>query len=114
MCIRDRINGGEIAELINSEAMVIKSSNPFKGNIDLAKLDDFIKDKGKENIAFIRMEASTNLIGGQPFSLENLHGVRTVSYTHLDVYKRQGNTCLNCSQAPARARLNRERKSSPS
>jgi len=74
-----QINGGEIAELINSEAMVIKSSNPFKGNIDLAKLDDFIKDKGKENIAFIRMEASTNLIGGQPFSLENLHGVRKIA-----------------------------------
>ncbi|MDY0100248.1 MAG: tryptophanase [Bacteroidales bacterium] len=73
------INGGEIAELFTPEAMVIKSSNPFKGNIDLERLDNYIKDKGKENIAFIRMEASTNLIGGQPFSLENLHGVRKIA-----------------------------------
>ena len=31
-----------------------------------------------ENIPFVRMEAGTNLIGGQPFSLENMHEVRKV------------------------------------
>ena len=76
------INGGEIAELFTPEAMVIKSNNPFKGNIDPVRLDNFIKEKGKENIPFIRMEASTNLIGGQPFSLENLHSVRKIADKH--------------------------------
>jgi tryptophanase len=63
------INGGEIAELFTPEAMVIKSSNPFKGNIDLERLDNYIKDKGKEKIAFIRMEASPNLIEDNLFHL---------------------------------------------
>lgn len=76
------INGGEIAELFTPEAMVIKSNNPFKGNIDPVRLDNFIMEKGKENIPFIRMEASTNLIGGQPFSLENLHNVRKIADKH--------------------------------
>jgi tryptophanase len=74
-----QLNGGEIAELFFPEAMVINSKNLFKGNLDTVKLDNFIKEKGKENIAFIRMEASTNLIGGQPFSLENLRAVRRVA-----------------------------------
>jgi tyrosine phenol-lyase len=73
------LNGGEIAELFTPDAMIIKSDNPFKGNIDTEKLEQFINEKGREKIAFIRMEASTNLIGGQPFSLENLHKVRKIA-----------------------------------
>ena len=71
--------GGQIAELLYPEAYVIHSSHPFKGNMDIEALDAFIGEKGKENIPYIRMEASTNLIGGQPFSLQNLRDVRAVA-----------------------------------
>ncbi len=74
-----QINGGKICELLCDGALDIKSDNPFKGNMDIAKLRDVIVKHGKENIAYIRMEASTNLIGGQPFSIANLRDVRKVA-----------------------------------
>ena len=71
--------GGQIAELLYPEAYVINSSHPFKGNMNIEALDAFIQEKGKENIPYIRMEASTNLIGGQPFSVQNLRDVRAIA-----------------------------------
>jgi len=72
-------HGGRIEELLHDDALKIKSDNLFKGNIDIDKLVDCIERNGKENIPFIRMEASTNLIGGQPFSIANLMDVRRVA-----------------------------------
>lgn len=72
-------NGGTVAELLYDEALELKSENPFKGNIDIDKLVKCIEENGVENIPFIRMEASTNLIGGQPFSIANLMDVRRVA-----------------------------------
>lgn len=71
--------GGKIAELLYDEAYVINSSHPFKGNMNLEKLEEIIKIHGAKNIPFIRMEASTNLIGGQPFSVQNLRDVRSIA-----------------------------------
>lgn len=72
-------NGGTIAELLCDDALEIKSDKPFKGNIDIDKLIKCIEDNGPERIPFIRMEASTNLIGGQPFSISNMMDVRRVA-----------------------------------
>ena len=71
--------GGKIEELLYDEAYVINSKHPFKGNMNLEKLEDCISKHGAENIPYIRMEASTNLIGGQPFSIENFRGVRKIA-----------------------------------
>ena len=71
--------GGQIAELLYDEAYVINSDHPFKGNMNLEKLEAIIKQHGAKNIPFIRMEASTNLIGGQPFSVQNLRDVRAIA-----------------------------------
>lgn len=75
-------NGGRIEELLYDEAFVINSKHPFKGNMNIELLEESIKRNGKENIPFIRMEASTNLIGGQPFSIANLRDVRKVADKH--------------------------------
>ena len=64
------LNGGEVLEIYTDEALKIKSSYPFKGNIDTEKFKAVIEKYGAEHIAFVRMEASTNLIGGQPFSIQ--------------------------------------------
>ncbi|MDR0509912.1 MAG: tryptophanase [Rikenellaceae bacterium] len=72
-------NGGQAAELLCDDALNIKSDNPFKGNIDIDKLVKCIETTGVERIPFIRMEASTNLIGGQPFSIANMMDVRRVA-----------------------------------
>jgi tryptophanase len=74
--------GGKVLEIFTSEAMKVKSSFPFKGNLDIEKLEKAVSDYGRENIPFIRMEASTNLLGGQPFSMQNLREVRKVADKH--------------------------------
>lgn len=76
------LNGGKIEELVADEALQLSSSNPFKGNMDIAKLRKSIDTHGADKIAFVRMEASTNLIGGQPFSIANLREVRKVCDEH--------------------------------
>lgn len=69
---------GKLEELLSDEALILESDNPFKGNMDLEKLEASIQKHGAENIPFVRMEASTNLIGGQPFSISNMMDVRRI------------------------------------
>ncbi len=76
------LNGGTIFEIYTDEALKVKSQHPFKGNLDIAKLNDIIKKYGASRVAYIRLEASTNLIGGQPFSIANMREVRKVANEH--------------------------------
>ncbi len=76
------LNGGKVLEIYGDEAVKIKSNHPFKGNIDVDKLRAVIDEYGAEKIGFIRFEASTNLIGGQPFSLANMREVRKIADEH--------------------------------
>ncbi|MCJ7689380.1 MAG: tryptophanase [Clostridiaceae bacterium] len=66
------LNGGSVEEIIIDEGLKTTSTYPFKGNIDIDKLELLINKYGAERIPFVRLEAGTNLIGGQPFSLENM------------------------------------------
>ena len=76
------VNGGTVVEAITDEGIKVNSDNKFKGNMDIKKLEEIIESEGPEKIAFVRMEAGTNLIGGQPFSLENLKEVNKVCKKH--------------------------------
>ena len=76
------LNGGRIFEIFTDEALKIRSSFPFKGNLDIGKLKALVKEYGPTRIPFIRLEASTNLIGGQPFSIANMREVRKVADEH--------------------------------
>lgn len=76
------INGGIVEEYLCEEGYEINSDYPFKGNLDIDKLKALIQEKGAEKIAFVRYEAGTNLIGGQPFSLANLQEARKVCDEH--------------------------------
>lgn len=71
--------GGKVLELFGKDALQTQSSNPFKGNLDLDRLKAAVSEFGRERIAYIRMEATTNLIGGQPFSLQNLSDVHALA-----------------------------------
>ncbi len=70
--------GGKVVELFTDEAVKIESSHPFKGNMDLEKLTSLIKEVGVEKIPFVRIELGTNLIGGQPVSVENIKEVSKI------------------------------------
>jgi tryptophanase len=72
------INGGTVEEIIGDEALIIKSDNLFKGDIDIDKLKAAINRIGKENVCFVRIEAGTNLVGGQPVSMKNMREVSKI------------------------------------
>jgi tryptophanase len=74
--------GGTVEEIYTDEALKTKSDFPFKGNMDVNKLNKVIEKWGAENVAFIRFEAGTNLIGGQPFSMANLREVSAIAKKH--------------------------------
>jgi len=74
--------GAKVLEIYTDEMMNTQSTHPFKGNLDLKKFKDCIKKFGVDKIPFIRMEATTNLVGGQPFSLQNLREVKKIASDH--------------------------------
>jgi tryptophanase len=74
--------GATVLELYTTEALNTQSNFPFRGNLDLRRFADAIKQHGADRIPFVRMEATTNLIGGQPFSLRNLREVKQMAAAH--------------------------------
>lgn len=70
--------GGNVEEVVADAGLETTSSNLFKGNTDLNKLREVIEKNGPEKIPFFRLEAGTNLIGGQPFSLKNMTEIRSL------------------------------------
>lgn len=69
------------------EAFDTTVDHPFKGNIDLVKLEEVLQ-KHHDNIPFIIVTITNNTAGGQPVSLENLKGVRALAdkYGKIVVY----------------------------
>ena len=67
--------GGKFIDIIIDEANDTNSTHPFKGNVDLAKLEAIVNEFGAEKISYISLEANVNMAGGQPFSLENIHAL---------------------------------------
>lgn len=67
--------GGRVEELIIKEGLEPVNDCPFKGNFDIPRLEALIQEVGPEHIPFVRIEAGTNLVGGQPLSLENMRAV---------------------------------------
>ena len=76
------LNGGTVEEIIADKGLEVVSEEPFKGDMDIAKLQGLVQQHGADKIAFVRMEAGTNLIGGQPISLQNLREIRQVCQQH--------------------------------
>ena len=74
--------GATVLEIYHDAALEAASDHPFKGNLDPQKFRDAIARYGADRIALVRMEATTNLIGGQPFSLENLRQVKAIAAQH--------------------------------
>ncbi|MBW8358822.1 MAG: tryptophanase [Weeksellaceae bacterium] len=61
------------------EAFDIENLHPFKGNIDLEKLEAVYQEYPKEQIPFCLITITCNTSGGQPVSLENIKAVKALS-----------------------------------
>ncbi|EBU8673022.1 tyrosine phenol-lyase [Salmonella enterica subsp. enterica serovar Panama] len=72
-------NGGIFVDIIRDEAHDATLDVPFKGDIDLNKLQKLIDEKGAENIAYICLAVTVNLAGGQPVSMANMRAVRELT-----------------------------------
>lgn len=75
-------NGGIFVDIIRDEAHDAGLSIPFKGNIDIKKLENLINEKGAENIAYVCLAVTVNLAGGQPVSMANMKEVRELTAKH--------------------------------
>jgi tryptophanase len=77
-----RARGGRPVNLVCQEAFCDDPEIPFKGNMDLDKLEEFIQEVGAENIPLGMITITNNAGGGQPVSLENLQGVSKIYKAH--------------------------------
>ncbi|MBM4169039.1 MAG: tyrosine phenol-lyase [Ignavibacteria bacterium] len=80
--LHQELAGGTFVDVIIDEAHDPENLHPFKGNIDLQKLEDLVKRVGAERIPYISVAATVNMAGGQPISMENLRQVRALCQKH--------------------------------
>ena len=74
--------GGSFVDVIIDEAHQPDSEHPFKGNIDVAKLQAVIDEHGADHIPYVSFETNVNLAGGQPASMANFRDVYDLCSKH--------------------------------
>jgi tyrosine phenol-lyase len=80
--LHQELAGGRFQDAIIAEAHDPTSEHPFKGNVDLDKLEGLIRQHGAERTPYVSIAATVNMAGGQPISLENLRAVRELTAEH--------------------------------
>jgi tyrosine phenol-lyase len=74
--LHQELAGGRFVDVIIDEAHDPRNEHPFKGDVDLAKLQRVINEVGAEHIPYVCIATAVNMAGGQPISLGNLRKVR--------------------------------------
>lgn len=80
--LHQELAGGIFHDVIIDEAHDAGNQHPFKGNVDLNKLDALVKKHGAKKIPYVCIAVTVNMAGGQPVSLENLKSLRTYTQKH--------------------------------
>jgi len=80
--LHQELAGGRFVDVIIDEAHDPESLHPFKGDIDLAKLDALVKKHGAARIPYICVATTVNMAGGQPVSMANLKELRIFTAKH--------------------------------
>jgi tyrosine phenol-lyase len=74
--LHQELAGGIFADIIINEAHDPFNEHPFKGNVDLEKLDKIVKKYGAKRIPYVSIATNVNMAGGQPISMANLRELR--------------------------------------
>lgn len=77
--LHQELAGGTFVDVIIDEAHDSTSLHPFKGDIDLNKLQAVIKKYGEKRIPYICVATTVNMAGGQPVSMQNLKALRALT-----------------------------------
>ncbi len=80
--LHQELAGGVFKDIIIDEAHDPENEHPFKGNVDLDKLEQLIKEYGSDRIPYISMATAVNMAGGQPISMQNLKELRLLTQKH--------------------------------
>ncbi|MBL7739188.1 MAG: tyrosine phenol-lyase [Chitinophagaceae bacterium] len=80
--LHQELAGGKFEDIIVDEAHDPESEYPFKGNVDLNKLERIIKKNGAKRIPYVSIATSVNMAGGQPISIKNLKELRAFTKKH--------------------------------
>ena len=80
--LHQELAGATFVDVIIDEAHDPTDLHPFKGNIDLGKLEGLIARVGAENIAYVSLAGTVNMAGGQPVSMANVKALRALCDQH--------------------------------
>jgi tyrosine phenol-lyase len=80
--LHQELAGGTFVDVIIDEAHDPANLHPFKGNVDIDKLDALVKKVGADKIPYITIGVTVNMAGGQPVSMANLREVRSYCQKH--------------------------------
>ena len=80
--VHQEMQGGLFVDVVIDEAHDATAWHPFKGNVDLFKLQAAIDRYGANNIPYVNVACTVNLAGGQPVSMANLREVRALCAHH--------------------------------
>lgn len=80
--LHQELAGGTFVDVIIDEAHDPTNNHPFKGNIDLNKLETLVKKVGAKKIPYISIAATVNMAGGQPISMQNVREVKAFCQKH--------------------------------
>ncbi len=76
--LHQELAGGKFVDVIIPEAHDPTDLHPFKGNVDLAKLESLIQEVGADKVAYISLAGTVNMAGGQPVSMANVKALKTL------------------------------------
>jgi tyrosine phenol-lyase len=80
--LHQELAGATFVDVIIDEAHDPASLHPFKGDVDLAKLEALIARVGADQVAYVSLAATVNMAGGQPVSMANARAVAELTRRH--------------------------------
>jgi tyrosine phenol-lyase len=80
--LHQELAGGIFVDVIVDAAHDPTDLAPFKGDVDLEKLERLVRERGAADIAYVSLAATVNMAGGQPVSMANVKALRALCDRH--------------------------------